>query len=219
MQRFGKRGLYTSTLFSFRNRFLDRIGTALEMGRSFVRAEYQKTYAPLLLLWRGIGAYVAQHPQYKILFGPVSISNDYQPMSRQLMVTFFKEQNHLEDLARLVRARSPFRKKHLKQWDYEEGSMRLWDIEDLAALVADIETDSKGLPVLLRQYLKLGGKLLGFNVDRNFSDALDGLIMVDLTRTDPRMLERYLGRKAPPISWPITFQSRDSMKRSPKPAR
>jgi putative hemolysin len=195
IERFGKRGLYTSTLFSFHNRFLDRIGTALEVGRSFVRAEYQKTYAPLLLLWRGIGAYVAQNPQYKILFGPVSISNDYQPMSRQLMVTFFKEQNHLEELARLVRARSPFRKKHLKQWDYEEGSMRLWDIEDLAALVADIETDSKGLPVLLRQYLKLGGKLLGFNVDRNFADALDGLIMVDLTRTDSRMLERYLGKE------------------------
>ena len=60
-------------------------------------------------------------------------------------------------------------------------------------MVADIETDQKGIPVLLRQYLKMGGELLGFNADRNFSDSLDGLIVVDLTRTDPKMLSRYLG--------------------------
>ncbi len=61
-------------------------------------------------------------------------------------------------------------------------------------MVADIETDQKGIPILLKQYLKLGGRLLGFNLDRDFANALDGLIMVDLTRTDTKMLQRYLGR-------------------------
>ena len=61
-------------------------------------------------------------------------------------------------------------------------------------MVSDLEASRAGIPVLLRQYLKLGGKLLGFNVDPEFSDALDGLILVDLTRTEPRLLERYLGK-------------------------
>jgi hypothetical protein len=69
----------------------------------------------------------------------------------------------------------------------------LRDIEDLSRLVETIEADGKGVPVLLIQYLKLGGRLLGFNIDPEFSDALDGLIMVDLRAADPRMLARYMG--------------------------
>jgi hypothetical protein len=70
-----------------------------------------------------------------------------------------------------------------------------WDIEELSALVADIEVDRKAVPVLLRQYLKLGGKLVSFNVDASFSDTLDGLIVIDLLKTDQRLLERYFGTK------------------------
>ena len=66
---------------------------------------------------------------------------------------------------------------------------------DVDRLVASLEPDGKGMPVLLRQYLKLGGKLLGFHVDRKFSDALDGLIVVDLDQTPPKLLERYLGKQ------------------------
>lgn len=51
------------------------------------------------------------------------------------------------------------------------------------------------MPVLLRQYLKLGGKLLGFNIDASFGNAVDGLIMVDLHRTDAKTLQRYMGRE------------------------
>ena len=60
--------------------------------------------------------------------------------------------------------------------------------------IRDIEADRKGIPVLLRQYLKLGGKLLAFNVDKDFSDCLDGLIVVDLLQADRRQLERYMGK-------------------------
>ena len=67
-------------------------------------------------------------------------------------------------------------------------------LEDLSDCVADLEPSRTGVPVLLRQYLKLGGKLLGFNLDPEFSDALDGLVVVDLTKTEPKLLERYLGK-------------------------
>jgi hypothetical protein len=70
----------------------------------------------------------------------------------------------------------------------------LRDIEQLSQPITDVESDGKGLPVLLRQYAKVGGKLLGFNVDRKFSNVLDGLVVVDIRRTDPAVLERYMGR-------------------------
>lgn len=184
------RDLYTRTLFNYDDSFLDGIGPALELGRSFVRAEYQRGFAPLLALWKGIGAYVARNPQYRVLFGPVSISNQYQAISRELMVTFLERYSALQGWMNLVSTPNPLRKRH--------GTAALpaasLDVEDLSDIVSDLEPTRIGIPVLLRQYLKLGGRLLGFSVDPEFSDALDGLIVVDLTKTDPRLLERYLGK-------------------------
>ncbi|MFZ5813255.1 MAG: lysophospholipid acyltransferase family protein [Thermodesulfobacteriota bacterium] len=190
--RMGQRGLYTDTLFVLQESFLTRIGPALEMGRSFVRPEYQKSYSPLLLLWKGLAQLVVRNPEYKVLFGPVSITNEYKTASRQLIARYFKEQNALPDLARLVRPRTPLKEQH---WLKNAARTLVTDLDDLVELLADIESDQKGIPVLLRQYLKLGGKLLAFNVDHEFSDALDGLIVVDLLRTDRKQLERYMGKK------------------------
>jgi putative hemolysin len=195
VKQHGKKGLYTNQLFAYKPEFLQRIQPALEMGRSFVRGEYQRSYAPLLLLWKGIGAYVAKNPKYKVLFGPVSISNEYNPTSRQLIVNFLKTYNHASELTPLVRARSPFKHKPRKMTGASAwNAVASWDIEELSTVIADMETDQKGVPILLRQYLKLGGKLVGFNVDAHFANALDGLIVVDLTQTDPRVLERYMGK-------------------------
>ncbi len=66
--------LYTSTLFKFRPGLMESLHPALELGRSFVRPEYQKSYQALLLLWKGIGAWVARNPHYCTLFGPGSAS-------------------------------------------------------------------------------------------------------------------------------------------------
>ncbi|MGJ5814586.1 lysophospholipid acyltransferase family protein [Paludibaculum fermentans] len=181
-------GLYTASLFRYGDAFLERLGPALELGRSFVREEYQKGFAPLLLLWKGIGKYVAKNPRYRTLFGPVSISNDYQALSRELMVSFLERHAFLRDWAGLVRHRHPFRRRLALPLP-EAG----FDAEELSEVISDIEPNGAGIPVLLRQYLKLGGKLLSFNVDPEFSDALDGLILVDLTCTEPKLLRRYLG--------------------------
>ena len=89
LPRFGVRGLYSSTLFHF-SAELFGAGPAVELGRSFIRPEYQKQYAPLLLLWKGITRYVASHPECAVLFGAVSISNDYNAASRSLLVSFSK---------------------------------------------------------------------------------------------------------------------------------
>jgi len=69
------------------------------------------------------------------------------------------------------------------------------DLDNISELITQIESDDKGVPILLKQYLKLGGRLLGFNIDPDFNDALDGLIMVDLRNTDVRTLQKYMGRQ------------------------
>lgn len=194
VSKFGTGGLYTHSLFRYRCVLLDLVGPALELGRSFVRPEYQKSYSPLLLLWKGIGQFLVQHPHYKSLFGTVSIPNDYQRSSRRLMISYLQTNCYLPNLARLVKARTPARGRWLSPWGERSISHLIRDIDDVSSLVADIETTHKGIPALLRHYVKLGGRLLGFNVDRRFSHVLDGLILIDLTLTDARTLERYMGK-------------------------
>jgi putative hemolysin len=193
-KRYGIRGLYTATLFRFGDPFLDRLGPAIELGRSFIREEYQRGFTPLLLLWKGIGAFVARNPQYKILFGPVSISNRYQAVSRELMLSFLEKYAFLRDWTGLVRNRRALGERLLKGANRPALPSSGFDIDDLSEVVSDVEQKQTGVPILLRQYLKLGGKLLGFNVDPKFANTLDGLILVDLTKTDPKLLERYLGK-------------------------
>ncbi|MCI0529211.1 MAG: GNAT family N-acetyltransferase, partial [Nitrospira sp.] len=192
--RFGKEGLYTHTLFEYKDELLEQISPALELGRSFIRVEYQKNYSPLLLLWKGIGQFISRNPQYKTLFGAVSISDNYHSMSQQLIVAFLKMHDYLPHLAKFVKARIPFRSEPIKGWEPNMTRMIVKDIEEISALISDIEADQKGIPILLKQYLKLGGKLLGFNIDPHFNNSLDGLILVNLTQTNPKVLEQYMGK-------------------------
>jgi putative hemolysin len=195
IDRFGTRGLYTETLFRFRAGFFGQLGPALELGRSFIRAEYQRHYAPLLLLWKGIGTFVARHPHYSIVIGAVSVSNQYSPASRELIARYFERQNGAGEWRGAVHARRPLRGNLVRKWEVEALRSMLPDFEDLSAPISDLEPDGKGIPVLVRQYVKLGGKLLAFSVDPQFGNTLDGFVMVDLTRTRPDVLGRYMGKE------------------------
>jgi putative hemolysin len=190
---FGSRGLYTSTLFHYNPEFFRRIGPALELGRSFIRPEYQRLYPPLMLLWKGLAGFVARNPEAPVLFGAVSVSNEYNPVSRHLLAQFLELHRREEALAPLVRPRRQFRSARDPELDGQVMNNLLPDVDSISVPISDIETDGKGVPILLKQYLKLGGKLLGFNVDPSFSGTLDGLVLVDLRQTDPSMLRRYMG--------------------------
>ncbi|HTT21883.1 MAG TPA: GNAT family N-acyltransferase [Candidatus Sulfotelmatobacter sp.] len=192
----GITGLYTSTLFRYDERLFQKLGPALELGRSFVRPEYQRQYAPLLLLWKGIARLISTHLEIPILFGAVSISNDYSKASREMIYRFFQSRMQDDGLVGLIEPRRPFRSGLLQRWDCRAMCRALHDLDQLSEPITDVETDGKGLPILLRQYAKIGGKLLGFNVDRKFSNVLDGLVVVDLRQTDAAVLDRYMGREA-----------------------
>ncbi len=189
----GKHGMYTSTLFEFKGDFFRRMDPALEMGRSFIRAEYQRKPTSLPLLWRGIGRYVARFPQYHLLFGPVSINPEYGQASKQLILSYLQNNRSADDLAPLVRGKNPPRAMSLHADDLEVLQKSAFDLEHVSGLVSDLEPDAKSLPVLLKHYLKLNGRLIAFNVDEGFGGCLDGLIVVDLTMTDPKLLAAYMG--------------------------
>ena len=192
----GVSGLYTSTLFRYDVKIFQKIGPALELGRSFVRPEYQRQYAPLLLLWKGIARLLATHAETPVVFGAVSISNNYSKASREMIFRFFEARMQEDELAGLIEPRHPFRPAGLRPWDCRAMCHALQDLEELSEPITDVEADGKGLPILLRQYAKIGGRLLGFNVDRKFSNVLDGLVVVDLRKTETAVLERYMGREA-----------------------
>lgn len=182
-------GLYTETLFRFEPEFFRRISPALELGRSFVVPERQRCFQPLLLLWKGIGAYIVRNPRYRHLFGPVSISNEYQTASRDLMAAYLRCAAMDQQLARLVQARRPFHStphRHL---------LHTRDIDEIESAIQDVEPDAKGIPVLVRQYLRMGGRIAALHVDAGFGCTLDGLVVMDLLRAEKKALERYMGSR------------------------
>jgi putative hemolysin len=191
----GVKGLYTNTVFRYDERLFLKIGSALELGRSFVRTEYQRQYAPLLQLWKGIARFVAARPQTPVLFGAVSISNEYSRLSREMIVQYFESRDDGREFADLIQPRTPFRAPKLRRWDCRAFCDALHNLDELGEPISDLEEDGKGVPILIRQYDKVGGKLVGFNLDRKFSDVVDGLVIVDLRQTDPTVLERYMGKE------------------------
>lgn len=191
----GIKGLYTRTLFKFDERLISQMPPAIEMGRSFIRAEYQKAYTSLFLLWRGISAFIGQNPHYRVLFGPVSITNEYREASRCMILASMRQTCMADELVHLVKPKFPPKPPRRSEWCLKEYMEYLNDIDQVAGYVAEIEPDGKDIPVLLRQYLKLNGKLLSFNVDPEFSSVVDGLIMVDLSQSSPKTLRRYMGNE------------------------
>ncbi len=189
------RHLYTATLFRIQPRLFDEMGPTIELGRSFVRQEYQKSYSSLLLLWKGIARFVARHPRYRKLIGPVTISNHYHCVTQDLLIAFLKTQDRRSELQSLVSGRHPPRRLRRLQHEHRLVSRVVREIREVDNLVREIESDQKSIPVLLRQYLKFDAKLLGFTIDPNFSEALDALMLVDLPSADPSVLARYFERE------------------------
>ena len=193
VNKLGVNALYSRSLYRYDASYIKKLGPALEVGRSFVTQAYQRHPSALDLLWRGIGQFVVQHPKYKILFGCVSISSDHSETARAfisdaMMESFRAEQEFLENVKPIV----PLRVKG-KVWSTRMLSS-IRDISLFNKLVGQCDP-GKTIPVLLRHYLALNGRFVGFSVNKGFNDSLDGLIMVNLHKMPDRYLTRYLGKE------------------------
>ncbi len=182
-----KTQLYLSQMFNFETEFINQRKPCLEMGRSFIIEEYQNSFYGLLLLWKGIGAFVCQNPHYRTLYGTVSLSKLYDPRSVTLMNAIMVTDNQG------VNARVPF-KGQLHPEAQEFIELNEIPLSQLSAFVMGIETDGKDVPVLLKQYFKLGAKFHCTGIDTNFNNTPGLLLSVDLPNAPEKLLKLYLGK-------------------------
>ncbi len=188
-RRFGVNGFYTSSLFKMKKGFYPILQEAVELGRSYVTPDYQKHRLPLFLLWKGILHFLLANPQYRYLCGPVSISKDFSDASKAIIVEFVRRFFFDKKLAALVEPRKPFRVK-LKSVDAKLLAEQLHgEFDALESLVETIEPAHFKVPVLFRQYLRQNAKFIAFNVDPNFADCLDGLMILDIAQLPSSTIE------------------------------
>ncbi len=191
----GIKGVYNAAFFDFGKPVVDVISHGLEMGRAFITPEYQKLPTSLDTLWMGIGRYLNAHPEYKYLYGTVSISGEYSELSRSLILSWLQQCATDGELAAHVHAKTPPKGMGLLSEDARLLPTALPDARMLGSLVADLEADGKGIPVLLRQYLRLGGRMISYNIDKDFGGTLDCLVVVNMADAPERVLRRYCGKE------------------------
>ena len=180
--------LYLSQMFNFEPSFINQQQPCLEMGRSFIVEEHQGSYHGLLLLFKGIGVYMAQNPRYRTLYGTVSLSKLYDP--RSVAIIDHTMVNNKDG----VNANTPFDNKiHPEFTDFINN--RTLNIEQVSTLVMGIETDKKDLPILLKQYHKLGAQFHCMGIDSNFNHTPGLLLSVHLPSAPEKLLKLYLGDK------------------------
>ncbi len=179
--KFGVKGFYVSTLFNIHRKMHPILRQSLELGRSFIIKEYQQKVFILMLLWRGILTFIRRNPEYRYLIGPVSISNHFLKISKALLVHYIRKNFYDHELAKYVSAKKEF-KVRLADIDAEillkhDKTIFMKTIDDI---ISELEPEGFRTPVLLKKYLKQNGKIIGFNIDPKFNNALDGFIIMDI---------------------------------------
>ena len=189
IDRYDMKGFYINSLFKMRKEMLPVLYESIELGRSFIRESYQRKPLPLFMLWKGILYFLLKNPEYRYMIGPVTISGRYTEVSKELIIRFVMENYYDNELARYVLPRSK----------YIVGSndprLRVMldvankDIGVLDKIIGDIELTSDKLPVLLKKYISLNAKIIGFNIDPKFNMCLDGLLILDIFDVPMRTIE------------------------------
>lgn len=177
--RYGVKGFYISNLFKIKNGFHTIMKSGLELGRSFVRKEYQQKPLPLFLLWKGLLIFIMKNPSYRYMFGPVSISNNFTTLSKNLIIEYIRKNCYDNRLAKFIKPKKKF-EAELNDLETELLESHNNSIKSLDSLISEIEINHNKVPVLLRQYIQLNAKIIGFNVDPKFNDSLDGFLVLDI---------------------------------------
>jgi len=189
LNQYGKNGFYISSLFKIKKEFNPILKKSFELGRSFIVSEYQRQPLSLFLLWKGILWYLMKNPDYEYLIGPVSISNAFSKQSKSLIVQFINENYFDFYLSNFI---TPRRKFQIPNKLLQNNKIILDGIENnikiLDLYINDFQP-SLSIPVLIRKYLQMNGKIIGFNIDPAFNNCLDGLVLVNISDIPVEMLD------------------------------
>ena len=176
--QFGINGFYLQDLFRFEPELYPMMKQSIEMGRAFIIKEYQQRPMPLFLLWKGIVHTTLRFPEHKFLIGGVSISNKFSEFSKSLMIEFMKSNYYDPYVAQYINPKKEFKVK-LKDADkdfiFDETEA---DLNKFDKLIDEVEPGSLRLPVLIKKYIKQNAKVVAFNVDPMFNNAVDGLMYI-----------------------------------------
>lgn len=177
-KKYGIDGFYLHDLFRFEPELYDMMSKSIEMGRAFIVKEYQQKPMPLFLLWKGIVHLTLHYPEHKFLIGGVSISNQFSDFSKSLMIEFMKSHYYDPYIAQYVHPKKEYKVK-LKDADkdfvFEEAEA---DLNKFDKFIEEVEPGNLRLPVLIKKYIKQNARVIAFNVDPLFNNAIDGLMYI-----------------------------------------
>jgi len=177
-KKHGIAGFYIHTLFRFEPELYSMMENTIEMGRAFIIKEYQQRPMPLFLLWKGIVYVTLRYPEYKYLMGGVSISNKFSEFSKSLMIEFMRSHYYDPYIAQYIFPKKEF-KVQLKDADKDfVFDATKSDMQKLDKIIDEIEPGILRIPVLIKKYVKQNARLIAFNVDPKFNDAVDGLMYI-----------------------------------------
>ena len=179
--KFGIEGYYLNELFRFEPELHDMMHQSIEMGRAFIVKEYQQKPMPLFLLWRGIMHTTLRYPEHKFLMGGVSISNQFSDFSKSLMIEFMKSNYYDPYIAQYVHAKKEYKVKLRdadKDFIFDEAES---DLNKFDKIIDELEPGQLRLPVLIKKYIKQNARLVAFNVDPLFNNAIDGLMYIRIS--------------------------------------
>ncbi len=188
----GVQGFYTHSLFDLSEQFQTLLPNSIELGRSFVQP---RSWAQRSLdyLWYGIGAYLRERPNIKYLFGPVSMSNAYPQPAKEVIIGFYQQQ--FGSTLSLAKAKQPFT---LSEQTLEFAKTEFVGDYKTSFRILNSELKKLGVkvPTLYKQYVELctdkGCHFIDFNIDPEFNNCIDSLIMVELDKITDKKRQRYI---------------------------
>jgi len=177
-EKYGINGFYVQTLFRIEPELHQMMANTIEMGRAYIIKEYQQKPMPLFLLWKGIVHVTLRYPEYKYLMGGVSISNQFSDFSKSLMIEFMKSHYYDPYIAQYIYPKKEYKVK-LKDADKDfVFDATKADMQKFDRIIDELEPGPLRIPVLLKKYVKQNARLVAFNVDPKFNNAVDGLMYI-----------------------------------------
>lgn len=195
----GSPRIATAHMFRFSPEFIERyLPRTIELGRSFVRIEYQSSKAgakalyALDNLWDGLGALTVVHPDIKYLFGKVTMYPGYNHECRDMILYFLSK--HFPDPDRLVRPITP-----LDTHPDPERMARLFTGGDYASdykiLNKAIRAHGINIPPLVNAYMSLSPTMrcFGTAINDEFGNVEETGIFMAIDEILEEKKKRHIG--------------------------
>ena len=185
--------LVTSSIFDLTPDFENLLPNSMELGRAAILPEYQKSYSPLMLLWRAILEVPRKNKQIKYLFGPVTMGQNFNPVSRELLRRFVMRNWRDEKMSGFITPKRALNLEIPREVKINQLEQGCGDYSKLGNIVSGFEGGHRSLPVLFRHYAQVGCKYIDFGEWKELDGATTGITILDLDNISRSLITRYFG--------------------------